>query len=94
MESAKKSQKSLKHPILEGLGLHLGRVWAGLGPLLGILGRLLAVLGASESELFYIIGPRWSPRGLPNGFWVDLARVWGGFGRVGRGFWKDLAPRF
>ena len=37
--SCKKNvQKSLKKWIWEGLGLHFGRVWDGLGPLFGGLG--------------------------------------------------------
>ena len=40
-----KAQKRLKKWIWEGLGLHLGGVWDGLGRLLGALGRLLAVFG-------------------------------------------------
>ena len=36
----KRTNKSLKNQIWEGLGLYLGRVWDGLEPLLGALGRL------------------------------------------------------
>ena len=59
-----KCEKSHKNRIWEGLGFHLGGVWGDLGRLLGALGRLLAILGTFKIELFFNIGPRWSPRGL------------------------------
>jgi len=61
----------------------LGRVWDGPGPLLGALGRLLAVFGTFKVELFSSMGPRWALRGLLDRFWVDLGRHLGGF-------WEDL----
>ena len=39
----KNAQKSHQNLSWDGLGLHFGRVRDGLGPLLGALGRLLAV---------------------------------------------------
>ena len=61
----------------------MGRVWDGLGPLLGALGRLLAVFWAFKVELFSSMGPRWAPRGLLDRFWIDLGRDLGGS-------WEDL----
>ena len=75
----KNIQKSPKQRFWERLGLHLGRVWDGLGPLLGTLGRLLAVLGLFKIEFFSNIGPRCAPRG----FWID-------FGWISEDIWKDL----
>ena len=66
-------QKSHKNRFSEGLGLHFGGVWDGLGLLLGALGRLLAVFWTFKIELFFSIGPRWAPRGLLDRCWVDLA---------------------
>ena len=76
-------QKSLKNWFGEGLGLHLGGVWDGLGPLLGALGRLLAVFWPFKIELFSHIGTRWAPRRLLDRFGVD-------FGGYLNRFWKDL----
>ena len=80
--------------IWEGLGLHLGRIWDALGPLLDALGRLLAVFWAFKVELFSSMGPRWAPRGLLDRFWVDLGRDLGGFGedlgRFGQDFERIL----
>ena len=42
-----KAKKSPKNRIWEGLGLHLGGVWHGLGRLLGALGRLWGASGVS-----------------------------------------------
>ena len=75
----------------------MGRVWGSLGPLLGALGRLLAVFGTFKIKLFSSIGPRWAAKGLLARFWVDLGKVlkrfWAdleGFGRVLGGLWKDF----
>ena len=46
-----RSKKMLKKWILDGLGLHLGRVWDALGRLLVALGRFLAISGAFKIEL-------------------------------------------
>ena len=46
-----KTKKSLKNRFWEGLGLHLGGVWDGLGPLLGALGRFLGVFWAFKIKL-------------------------------------------
>ena len=73
--------------IREGLGLHFGGVWRALGPLLGALGRLLAVFLVFESEFFASICPRWSPRGRKDRFWVDLGGFWEGFEGILKGFW-------
>ena len=61
----------------------MGRVWDGLGPLLGTLGCLLPIRGAFKIEVFSNIGPRWAPRGL-------LDRFWAGFGKDLEGFGEDL----
>ena len=37
--------KRLKQRVWDGLGLHLGGVWAGLEPLVGALGGSLGALG-------------------------------------------------
>ena len=84
LQLEKHVQKSHKNRFWEGLGLHLGRVWDGLGPLLGALGRFLAVFGAFEIKLFPSIGPRWAPRGLLERFWVDFGRNLQDFGRIWR----------
>ena len=83
LSSKKNVQKLHKNRFWEGLGPHLGRVWDGLGPLLGALGRLLAVFWTFKIEPFSSMGPRWSPRGLLDRFWVDLGKDLGGF-------WEDL----
>ena len=75
-----------------GRGLHLGRVWAGLGPLLGALGRFLTVIWAFKVELLYSIGPRWAPRGLLDRFGVDLGAFGEGFGRILEASWALLGP--
>ena len=53
-----KANKSLKNRFGEGLGPHLGGVWDGLEPLLGALGRLLAVFWTFKIDLFSSMGPR------------------------------------
>ena len=47
----KSVQKSNINQFWEGLGLHLGGGWDGLGPLLGALGRFWAVFLVLEIEL-------------------------------------------
>ena len=84
------AKKSHKNRFWEALGLHLGGVGGGLGPLLGALGRLLVVFWSFEIEFFPSIGPRWAPRGLLDRFWVDFGRILGGFGRVLGGIWDDF----
>ena len=79
-----KGEKSHKNRFGEGLGLHFGGVWGDLGRLLGALGRLLAILGAFKIELFFNIGPRWSPRGLLDRFGVLLGGSWASFFALGR----------
>ena len=68
----------------------MGGIWDDLGPLLGALGRFLAVFWAFEIKLFPRIGPRWGPRGLLERFWIDLGRnlgrFWERFGRFGELF--------
>ena len=66
--------------IWEGLGLHLERVWGGLGPLLAALGRLLLVFWTFNMQLFSSMGPTLAPRGLLDRFWDRLGRIWAGFG--------------
>ena len=83
LESENKQPKIVQNQFWEHLGLHLGRVWGGLGPLLGTLGRLLAIWGAFKIELFSNIGPRWAPRDL-------LDRFREGFGKDLEGFGEDL----
>ena len=72
--------KSYKNWIGEGLGLHLGGVWIGLGPPLGAFGRRLAVFWPFKIELLSGIGPKWAPRGLLEGFGIHLGMDLGGFG--------------
>ena len=84
------AKKSHKNRFWEALGLHLGGVGNGLGPLLGALGRLLAVFWSFKIELFPSIGPRWAPRGLLDRFWVDFGRISRGFGKVWGGIWEDF----
>ena len=84
------AKKSHKNRFWEALGLHLGGVGNGLGPLLGALGRLLVVFWSFKIELFPSIGPRWAPRGLLDRFWVDLGRILGRFGKVLGRIWEDF----
>ena len=77
--------------------LYSGRVWDGLGILLGAFGRLLIAFWTFKIKLVFSIGPRWAAKGLLARFWVDLGkvlkRVWAdldGFGRVWGGLWKDF----
>ena len=72
--------KLLKQWIWGGLGLHLGGVWDGLGPLMGALGRLLAVFWTFKDELFSSMRTRWALRGLLDRFGVDSGRDLEGFG--------------
>ena len=84
----KNTIKCLKKLILECLGLHLGRVWDGLGRLLGTFGRFLAVLWGVKINLFSNMGLRWGPRSLLNRFWKVLGGFGKDFGGKGAGFWK------
>ena len=68
-------QKSLKNWFGEGLGLHLGGVWDGLGPLLGALGRLLDASWALKSQQYHDTSDFFR-------FLVDLGKDFGGFGKV------------
>ena len=68
----------------------MGRVWSGLGRLLGAVGRFLAVFWTFKIDLFSSLGPRWAPRGLLDRSWVDFGRVWGGFGKILGRFGKVL----
>ena len=83
----KTTNNCLKILIWEGLGHHLGRVWDGLEPLLGALGRLGAGFWAFQCELESSMGPKaGSKRPLRSildrfckvleGFWKYLGRVW------------------
>ena len=96
-----KNKKSIKNWIWEGLGLHLGGVWDGLGRLLGTFGRFLAVLG-----VFYIIlfsnmgqhGPKMSSKrplaSILGRFWKGLGRILEGFGKVLEDFLKLFYVKF
>ena len=84
------AKNSLKNRIWEGRGLPLGKVWDGLGRLLGALGRLLAVFRALKIELFKAL----VQDGLQDAFWINFGKVLEGFGKgLGRdlggfrGFW-------
>ena len=88
------SKNDTKNRFWEGLGLHFGGGWDGLGPLLGALGRLLAAFWTFKFELFFSIGPRWAPRGLLDRFWVDFGRDSGGFWEDLGGFWKEFGMIF
>ena len=83
-------QKSHKNWFWDGLGLYVGRVWDSLGPLFGTLGRFLAVFGVFETKLLYGFGPRWSPRSLLDGCWVDFGGFGEDFGTVFRGFGEEF----
>ena len=89
-DAKKEGPKWLQNWIWEGLGFRLGRVWGGLGPLLGALGRFLVVFWTFKIELFLSIGPNLAPKGLLDRFWVDLERIWAGFAHVWGRFWENL----
>ena len=68
--------------ILEGLELHLERIWDALGRSWASSWRSWTPLGCFldvQNPIFLGIGPRWAPRGLLNRFGVDLGKDWGGF---------------
>ena len=90
LSSKKKAAKYLKTWIWEGLGLYLGRVWGGLGPLWASLGRLLAIFFMFKIEAFSSMGPRWGPRGLLDDFGSMLGRIWEDFGRIWEGLERNL----
>ena len=76
----------LKNAFWEGPGLHLGGVWDCLGPLLGTLGRFLAVFWAFKIKLFKaLVQDR-----LQEAFWIDFGWILDGSGRVWERFWKGL----
>ena len=75
-------RKPPKNWIWAGLGLHLGRVWGALERLGATFGRILTACWTFQIISFWNNGPRWAPRGLLDGFWIDFGRVWGGFGCV------------
>ena len=58
----------------------MGGVWAGLGPLLAALGRLLLVFWVFKIQFFSSMGPTWAPKGLLGRFWVGLGGIWRRFG--------------
>ena len=72
----------------------MGGVWDGLGPLMGALGRLLAVFWTFKDELFSSMRTRWALRGLLDRFGVDSGRDLEGFGgdlgRFGEEFGRIL----
>ncbi len=74
-------QKLHRNQFWEGLGLHLGRVWDGFGPLLSALGHLLVIFWAIKIELFQTLVQDWAPRGFLDRFWVDVGKdlgsIWG-----------------
>ena len=87
------NKKSLQNSIWEGLGLHLGGAWDGLGRLLGALGPLLPVFLRLKSIYFATL----VQDGLQEPTGIDFGRVLGGFGKVwGRflelwgTFWTDF----
>ena len=81
-----KAKKFLVHWFWEGLGLHLGRVWDGLGLLLDALGRRLVVSGAFKIEVLFKQLSKLDSKGplgsMLEGFGEALGRVSGDFGRV------------
>ena len=83
LSSKKNVQKSRKNRFGENLGPHLGRVWDGLGPLLGALGRLLDASWALQSHQYHDTSDFFR-------FLVDLGRDFGGFGKVWGRIWEDL----
>ena len=90
LDAKKEAPKWLQNWIWEGLGLRWGRVWGGLGPLLGALGRFLVVFWTFKIELFLSIGPNLAPKGLLDRFWVDFKGFGESFGRVLGGFGKEF----
>ena len=86
----KNAQKSHKNLSWDGLGLHFGRLRDGLGPLVGALGRLLAVSWPFKIKLFFSIGPRWAPKCLLERF----ESILGGIREDLGGIWEDLQRNF
>ena len=58
----------------------MGGVGEALGRFLDTLGHLLAAFWLFKNNFVSSMGPILAPRSLSNAFWVDLGRVWGGFG--------------
>ena len=87
IENGKKgTTKCLKNWIWEGLGLHLGGGWGGLGRLLGTFGCFLTIFWRFWIHLFSSIGQGWGPGGLLDRFWIDFGGFWEGLGRILGGF--------
>ena len=83
-------QKELKKIIWGGLGLPLGGVWDGVGPLGGALGSSWGALGVLLKCFWHFLRPRWAPRSLFGGFLVVLGRLGGGLGKLWGAISKDL----
>ena len=79
-------QEASKNPTKINFGRVLGGVWGRLGPPLGAFGRLLAASWTFKIELLSSIGPKWAPRGLLDGFWIDFGKDLGGFRKNLGGF--------
>ena len=81
LNAEKNVPKSLHKWIWEGLGLDLGGLWRAPGRLLATFGCLLGALCPFKMTLVQSINPKLPPRRLRDRFWVDLGRIWEGFGR-------------
>ena len=77
------AKKNVKKWVWDGLGLHLGRLWAGLGTLWAARGRLLERPGALWGPCWALLGRPWGALGA---FFALRARFWRDFGRI----WKVL----
>ena len=81
-DQKKTSAKIVQKSDLGGSWAHLGRVWDALERLAAAFGRILTACWTFQIISFKNNGPRWAPRGLLDGFWIDFGRVWGEFGCV------------
>ena len=84
------ARKSLQNWIWEGLGLHLGGVWDGLGLFWRPLGGFLVVFLVFLIGLFSSIGLRWGPKGLLRRFGMDFGGFGGGFGQANTSIFQFL----
>ena len=79
--------------ILEGLELHLERIWDALGRSWASSWRSWTALGCFldvQNPIFFREWPKMVSRGLLNRFWVDLGKDWGGFLEHMGGFGEDF----
>ena len=90
LNGKKKATKCLKKWIWEGLGLHLGRVWDGLGLLSELLGASGPFFDRSKSNFYKAL----VQEGLQEAFWIDFGWLWEGFGTNFGWIWEDLGRIF